>query len=73
MPREYVGKVYAYKYTSYKKKKKAMNAKKAPAKSKPRKKSNSLMGKMKKSFAYGSTKLKGLQRSGSIKLFRNRY
>ena len=50
-----------------------MNAKKAPAKSKPRKKSNSLMGKMKKSFAYGSTKLKGLQRSGSIKLFRNRY
>lgn len=49
-----------------------MNAKKAPAKRK-RKNSNSLMGKMKKSFAHGSTKLKGLQRSGSIKLFRNRY
>jgi hypothetical protein len=73
MPREYVGKVYGYKYTSYKKKKKS-SPKKAPAKRRTRKKkSSSLMSKMKSSFLHGKTKLRGLQRSGSTKIFSNRY
>lgn len=71
MPREYVGKVYGYKYTSYKKKK--SSPKKAPAKRRTRKKrSSSLMSKMKSSFLHGKTKLRGLQRSGSTKIFNSR-
>lgn len=69
MPREYVGKVYAYKYVSYKKKKKANNEKKAPAKRKSNNKKKSLMNKLKGSYKMGTTKLFGL-RSGKTKLFR---